>query len=94
MLTCGTPIRKSKFIKCNVTDWKELLAAFATVKETFGRIDLVFVNAGVADDNSVFVDILDDDGVLSPPKMAAIDVNLKALVASKYIFHLQTIDTM
>jgi hypothetical protein len=56
----------------------------------YGRIDFVFANAGMPEDNSVFVDILDDDSVLSPPNMAVIDVNLKALVTSKYIFHFQT----
>lgn len=86
-LTFGEPLsRKIKFINCNVTDWKELSNAFADVKQTHGRIDLVFANAGIAEDNSVFVDVLDDKGVLSPPNMAVIDVNLKALVTSKCIF--------
>jgi len=73
---------KIKFIKCNVTDWKELSAVFADIKQTHGRIDLVFANDGVPEDNSVFVDILDDKGALSPPNMAVIDVNLKALITT------------
>jgi NAD(P)-dependent dehydrogenase (short-subunit alcohol dehydrogenase family) len=79
--------RKSKFIKCDVTDWKELSAAFAQAKQIYGKIDLVFANAGVPEDNTVFEDLLDDDGVLSPPNMAVIDINLKGLITSE-CFHL------
>jgi NAD(P)-dependent dehydrogenase (short-subunit alcohol dehydrogenase family) len=75
--------RKSKYIKCDVTDWKALSAAFAQAKQIYGKIDLVFANAGVAENNTVFEDLLDDDGVLSPPNMAVIDVNLKGVVTSE-----------
>lgn len=75
--------RKGKFIHCDVTDWNELSAAFAQAKNIYGKIDFVFANAGVPENNTVFVDIFDDDGVLSPPDTEVIDVNLKGIVTSE-----------
>jgi NAD(P)-dependent dehydrogenase (short-subunit alcohol dehydrogenase family) len=77
-----------------VTDWKQLSAVFAQAKQTYGKVDLVFANAGVAEDNSVFVDILDDEGVLAPPKMSVVEVNLKALITSEFLFHVLAKRTM
>jgi NAD(P)-dependent dehydrogenase (short-subunit alcohol dehydrogenase family) len=73
-----------QYVKCDVTSWKEQLALFTKAKQKHGSITLVFANAGIADDNSVFMKILDHEGILKEPKQTVVDVKFKALILSKW----------
>lgn len=57
-----------QYVKCDVTSWKEQLALFTEVKQKHDSINLVFANTGIADNDSVFMDILDHEGLLVEPK--------------------------
>ncbi|KAH8821897.1 hypothetical protein F5884DRAFT_105261 [Xylogone sp. PMI_703] len=81
-------LQRAKYLHCEVTDWKALSGAFGQARQIYGRIDLVFANAGVPENNTVFVDFFDDDGTLSPPDLNVIDVNLKGVImTSKLALH-------
>jgi NAD(P)-dependent dehydrogenase (short-subunit alcohol dehydrogenase family) len=66
----------------DVTNWEKLLSLFVVVRQKHGRIDLVFANAGVGEKASVFTDILETNGILAPPDLTVIDVNLKGVIYS------------
>ncbi|RFU26871.1 hypothetical protein B7463_g9468, partial [Scytalidium lignicola] len=77
-----------KYINCDVTDWKSLSTVFAQTKLKYSKIDLVFANAGIVENNTVFVDSFDSDGGLSPPDLSVIDVNVKGVImTSKLALH-------
>ena len=48
-------------INCDVSDRESVLSAFAQVKANFGRLDLLFNNAGVASPESLLEDITAQD---------------------------------
>ncbi|KAF4463142.1 hypothetical protein FALBO_10044 [Fusarium albosuccineum] len=80
--------RKAEYYEADVTDWASQRDLFSVVKQKYGRIDLVFANAGVGERNTVFDDILDSDGSLAAPNLAVIDVNLKgAIYTTKLALH-------
>ncbi|XP_068629701.1 15-hydroxyprostaglandin dehydrogenase [NAD(+)]-like [Battus philenor] len=60
---------KASFIKCDVSNAEQLLAAFDKVKNKFGYIDVVVNNAGILNDNHKMY-------------VKQIDVNVTALVTS------------
>ncbi|KAK5413112.1 hypothetical protein LTR20_006670 [Exophiala xenobiotica] len=67
------------FLKTNVLVWKELLALFSFTQAKYGRVDLVFANAGVPETQNAFEDVYDENGDLVEPTMTVIDVNLKSV---------------
>lgn len=68
------------YCQCDVTSWTSQRAAFAKAATTFGRIDCVFVNAGVAEiGEQIFTDHLDSDGELAEPDRTCIDVDIRAV---------------
>lgn len=68
------------YIQCDITSWPSQRAAFAQAAATFGRIDCVFVNAGVAEiGEQIFTDRLDSDGELAEPDRTCIDVDIRAV---------------
>ncbi|KIX96495.1 uncharacterized protein Z520_07761 [Fonsecaea multimorphosa CBS 102226] len=65
-----------KFRKTDLTKWDEHYDLFEWTVKTHGRIDIAFLNAGVAEIEDVFVDRLDDNGRLQEPKYSVLAVNL------------------
>ncbi|KAH7195130.1 hypothetical protein BKA60DRAFT_601396 [Fusarium oxysporum] len=66
-----------EFIKTDVTKWEELLALFNKAKETHGRIDHVFANAGIGPRADYLSTQLDQAGNLMEPSSQNLDINLK-----------------
>jgi NAD(P)-dependent dehydrogenase (short-subunit alcohol dehydrogenase family) len=50
-----------------VVVWKELLALFSFTQAKYGRVDLVFANAGVPETQNAFEDVYDENGDLVEP---------------------------
>lgn len=68
------------YIQCDVTSWTSQRAAFAKAVSTFGRLDHVFVNAGVAEiGEQIFTDHMDSNGELAEPDRTCIDVDIRAV---------------
>lgn len=67
------------FNRCNITSWVSQRAGFAAAYEKFGRIDAVFVNAGIAEyEDQFFNDILDSDGKLAEPDRRVLNIDMDA----------------
>ncbi|KAH7028096.1 uncharacterized protein B0I36DRAFT_246935 [Microdochium trichocladiopsis] len=67
------------FHEADVTVWASQRAAFEAAVARFGRIDLVHVNAGIAEYGDQFFDeTLDQDGLLAEPDRRCVDVCLHA----------------
>ncbi len=64
--------------KVDLTKWNEQYDLFEWTVKTYGRIDIAFLNAGVAEIENVFVDQFDDGGRLKEPKYSVLAVNLIA----------------
>ena len=68
------------YIACDITDWPSQRRAFAAAAQAFGRLDHVFINAGVAEmGEQVFTDVLDAEGELKEPNRTTIDVDIRAV---------------
>ncbi|KAF2872596.1 hypothetical protein BDV95DRAFT_542803 [Massariosphaeria phaeospora] len=68
---------------CNITAWKNQRAAFEAAYAKFGRIDAVFVNAGIVEyQDQFFTDALDADGQLKEPDRRTLSVDLDAASAT------------
>ncbi|KAK6438438.1 hypothetical protein LTR95_005354 [Oleoguttula sp. CCFEE 5521] len=64
---------------CDITSWSSQRAAFAAGAKKFGRIDNVFVNAGIAEHGEQFFgEELDGSGQLKEPDRRTYDVDLYA----------------
>ncbi|KAJ5272978.1 hypothetical protein N7478_008103 [Penicillium angulare] len=68
--------KRYKFLKVDVSIWESIRGFFAQAKDLFGRIDHVFVNAGVAPTTDFLNHTLDSDGNIAPPNLRTINVNL------------------
>jgi len=72
------------FVHVDVSNYDQQARAFAQTFEWGGnRLDLFFANAGVGDNESVYVDVsgIDETTVLPKPlELNTIDVNLKAVI--------------
>ncbi|WPH03091.1 NAD(P)-binding protein [Acrodontium crateriforme] len=80
------------YVSCDVTDWRSQRAAFALAARAFGRLDHVFVNAGVAErGEQIFTDGFDELGELREPDRATIDIDIRAVGDSLKlaIYHLR-----
>jgi NAD(P)-dependent dehydrogenase (short-subunit alcohol dehydrogenase family) len=67
------------FQKCDITNWQSLRSAFANTAKHYGRIDAVFVNAGIAEYGDQFFDeTLDETGQLKEPDRRVLKINLDA----------------
>ncbi|KAM5527522.1 short-chain dehydrogenase [Fusarium oxysporum f. sp. phaseoli] len=69
-----------EFIKTDVTKWEELLSLFNKAKETHGRIDHVFANAGIGPRADYLSTQLDQAGNLMEPSSQNLDINLKGVI--------------
>lgn len=64
---------------CNITSWASQRAGFAAAYAKFGRIDCVFVNAGIAEHGDQFFnDELDSEGGLKEPDRRVLNVDMDA----------------
>ncbi|KAF2467028.1 NAD(P)-binding protein [Lindgomyces ingoldianus] len=64
---------------CNITSWKYQRAGFEAAYAKFGRIDAVFVNAGIAEyQDQFFTDHLDADGKLKEPDRRVLNIDMDA----------------
>ncbi|KAJ5706807.1 hypothetical protein N7488_006608 [Penicillium malachiteum] len=76
---------KVKFVEVNVTKWESLRNLFIEAEKWQGRIDHVFANAGL-NQNEDFLDVkLDEAGLLQPPNYRTIDVNLTAVINTVHL---------
>lgn len=65
--------------KCNITSWKDQRAGFEAAYAKFGRIDAVFVNAGISEFNDqFFTDELDAEGKLREPDRRVLNIDMDA----------------
>lgn len=76
-------LRKSSrflYIQCDVTSWESQRTAFQRVADFYGRIDCVFINAGVAEmGEQIFTDAYDAQGNLEEPDRRTIDIDIRAV---------------
>lgn len=64
---------------CNITSWPSQRAGFEAAHARFGRIDCVFVNAGIAEHGEqFFTDELDGDGKLKEPDRRCLTIDMDA----------------
>ncbi|EXJ91554.1 hypothetical protein A1O3_00102 [Capronia epimyces CBS 606.96] len=69
------------FRKVDLTKWDEQYDLFEWVVKTYSRLDIAFLNAGVGEIESVFVDEVDGQGRLKEPKYSVLAVNLIAPIS-------------
>jgi NAD(P)-dependent dehydrogenase (short-subunit alcohol dehydrogenase family) len=73
------PAPRTLYHHCNVTSWSSQRAGFAAGYAKFGRIDCVFVNAGIAEHGDQFFnDELDSEGQLKEPDRRVLNVDMDA----------------
>lgn len=58
--------------------WAEQVDLFALTLKLHGRIDIAFLNAGVGEDEEVFVDNFDSNGNLEEPEYKVLKIDLIA----------------
>lgn len=83
------------YVQCDVTSWQSQRSAFAKAADSFGRLDSVFINAGVAEmGEQIFTDHLDSKGELQEPDRRTIDIDIRAVGDSLKlaVYHLRTDD--
>ncbi|USP76476.1 uncharacterized protein yc1106_03750 [Curvularia clavata] len=69
------------FHKCNITSWASQRAGFSAGYAKFGRIDAVFVNAGIAEHgDQFFTSTLDSSGQLAEPDRRTLNLDMDAAV--------------
>jgi NAD(P)-dependent dehydrogenase (short-subunit alcohol dehydrogenase family) len=67
------------FQKCDITNWQSLRSAFANTAKHYGRIDAVFVNAGIAEYGDQFFDeTMDETGQLKEPDRRVLKIDMDA----------------
>ena len=78
----STQIENDSFLfhRTDVSSWADQLKLFKTARETFGRIDHVFANAGIGPRADYLSTAVDDNGELKEPPSAVLDINLKAVI--------------
>jgi len=78
----STPPNQSEleFCQTDVTNWTSLSNLFSRTFELYGRIDIVFANAGIREKGDMFLDQYDDEGRLKEPSYEVLDINLRAVL--------------
>ncbi|KAJ5864999.1 uncharacterized protein N7529_006915 [Penicillium soppii] len=71
-----------KFVQVDVCSWDSLRDAFIQIEAWFGHIDHVFANAGVGPTTDFLDDTLDENGLLAPPNLRTINVNLLGVIST------------
>ena len=68
------------FQQTNVASWADLVSLFKLATSKHGRIDHVFVNAGISGRTNLLEEQLDENGDLLEPNHSVWDINLKGAV--------------
>jgi NAD(P)-dependent dehydrogenase (short-subunit alcohol dehydrogenase family) len=68
------------YVPTNVGEWTDLVALFKKAKEQHGRIDYVFVNAGIGPRANYLALETDESGEPKEPTAEVLDINLKSVV--------------
>ncbi|GAA5884419.1 hypothetical protein JCM6882_005245 [Rhodosporidiobolus microsporus] len=79
-------------VQCNVVDWDAQVKMFRHGVNTYGHIDVVVANAGIAEGGSTLMDLrAGEDGEPSKPKSLTIDINVVGLsyTVKLAFFHLR-----
>ncbi|KAF1960117.1 NAD(P)-binding protein, partial [Byssothecium circinans] len=64
---------------CNITSWPAQRAGFEKAYQRFGRVDMVFVNAGISEyQDQFFTDEIDGEGKLKEPDRRVLNVDMDA----------------
>ena len=66
-----------RFKHCDTSSYQAQLDLFATAEETYGRVDIVVANAGVANHKDIFDPSAD---IQVEPSMMEVDINLKGAI--------------
>ncbi|KIW97745.1 uncharacterized protein Z519_01329 [Cladophialophora bantiana CBS 173.52] len=66
---------RAHFVKADVASWKDLVSLFQVTMDRYGRVDIVFANAGVADVTD-YVTLKEHEGQLLEPSRRPIEINL------------------
>jgi NAD(P)-dependent dehydrogenase (short-subunit alcohol dehydrogenase family) len=75
----SVPASRLFFHKCDITSWPAQRSGFQGAIDKFGRIDAVFVNAGIAEyKDQIFTDELDSEGKLAEPDRRVLDIDISA----------------
>ena len=80
------------YIQCDITDWSSQRSAFAKAATFFGRIDCVFVNAGIGEyEEQIWTDSYDRNGELEEPDRRTINIDIVAVgdTLKLAMFHLR-----
>jgi len=86
------PSTRLLFQQCDITNWVQQRSAFTAGAKRFGRIDAVFVNAGIAEyGDQFFKDEFDADGQLKEPDRRCLDIDITAAcdTVKLAIYHLR-----
>ncbi|GAA6003154.1 uncharacterized protein JCM10292_002894 [Rhodotorula paludigena] len=68
---------QAEALACDVTDWDAQVKLFRHARNTFGHIDVVAVNAGIAESSDRFLNFAKtDNGEPVKPRMPTVDVNI------------------
>lgn len=70
----------TSFVELDVTSWSSLVSLFKDTHSKYGKIDIVFANAGVAMSDNYLDTKLDGNGDLLEPSHRTININLKACI--------------
>ncbi|CAG8162785.1 unnamed protein product [Penicillium olsonii] len=71
-----------KYIQIDVCSWESQRDAFIQIEAWHGHIDHVFANAGVGPTTSLVDETLDENGLLTPPNLRTINVNLLGVIST------------
>lgn len=75
-----TPAGSYTFVQTDVANWAQLNALFRKTKETYGRVDHVFANAGLGPRADYLATEVGENGDLKEPSSALMDVSLKGVM--------------
>jgi NAD(P)-dependent dehydrogenase (short-subunit alcohol dehydrogenase family) len=86
-----TPSGPFTFVQTDVAVWSELVALFKKAKEVHGRIDSVFINAGVGPQANYLSTEVDENGDPKEPTHVLFDIGLKGAIntATLAIFYIR-----
>lgn len=73
------------FLKTDTTSWASLLSLFKHAKETHGRIDHVFSNAGISGRANYLAESFDSNGELEEPSTLTFDIDLRGMINTSYL---------
>ncbi|KAF3763427.1 NAD(P)-binding protein [Cryphonectria parasitica EP155] len=75
-----SPSGSFTFVQTDVANWAQLNALFKKTKETYGKIDHVFANAGLGPRADYLATAVDENGDLKEPSYDLLDVSLKGVI--------------